>query len=181
MQSLQWNPGEKPPYTFCEPQWVTGPSPWCIRKTTAIGPKFGGGIDTPSLCGRVPAHKGWDLEVRLTDHHLSHACQKCVEKYRACLRNEVFYSKVYDLLIDLAGARREQKADFLQYFMRANPAQQILEWRFQGKLGSGGKFRYGARGHEVTYYPEDQTNERDALVVQINDHLANLTAEFSST
>jgi hypothetical protein len=178
MQSLQWNPGEKPPYTFCEPQWVTGPSPWCIRKTTAVGPRFGGGIDTPSLCGRVPAHKGWDLEVRLSEHHLSHACQKCAEKYRDLLRTEVFYSKAYDLLVDLAAASREQKAGFLLYFMEAHP---VSEWHFQGKLGFGGKLVRGDRGHEVTYYPEDRTNKRDALVAQIHDHLANLTAEFRPT
>jgi hypothetical protein len=42
-----------------------------------------GGVDTPSLCGHVkPERGGWDVNVKITEHHLSHACPKCVEAYR---------------------------------------------------------------------------------------------------
>jgi hypothetical protein len=76
-------PGENPPFTFCEPVWASGIGRWCIRKTTEKGPKFGGGIDTPSLCGHVPAGKGWDLEVRITEHHLNaNVCSACAQKYK---------------------------------------------------------------------------------------------------
>jgi hypothetical protein len=84
LPSLSLLPGERPEFTFCEPVWVTGPSPWCIRKPSPVGPKFGGGVDTPSLCGRVPVGQGWDLEVRITKHHLGNGtCKKCLELYLA--------------------------------------------------------------------------------------------------
>lgn len=62
-------------HAFCESSWATSLSPWHIRALTKIGPKFGGGADTDALCGRKVA---WDLDVVITEHHLSHACQGCV-------------------------------------------------------------------------------------------------------
>lgn len=94
MDPLRLDPGEKPPFTFCESVTASSASPWHIRKTTDIGPKFGGGIDTPSLCERVRAGHGWDLEVRITEHHLSHACPKCVEEYRKVQSGEVIHMTV---------------------------------------------------------------------------------------
>lgn len=82
---LTYERGEKPPFAFCESVHATGTSPWHIRRVGETGLHFGGAIDTPSLCGRVnppPTSNGWDLEVRITEHHLSHACPKCVEEYR---------------------------------------------------------------------------------------------------
>jgi len=81
--SLGLGPEDRPPFTFCEPVWVSGSGHWCIRKTTEVGLKLGGGVDTPSLCGRVEAGRGWDLAVRMTEHHLNeNACPKCLPKYR---------------------------------------------------------------------------------------------------
>ena len=71
-------------FSFCEGVWATSGSPWHIRKLTDQGQKLGGGIDTPSLCGRVgpPKTNGWDLEVELTEHHLEHnSCKICKEIY----------------------------------------------------------------------------------------------------
>jgi len=84
---LSLEPGENPPFTFCEGVHASSTSPWHIRKTTAAGPKFGGGIDTPSLCGHVTppsrhGSNGWDLEVRISEKHLQHCCAKCAEEYR---------------------------------------------------------------------------------------------------
>lgn len=66
-------------YSFCESVYATSTSPWHIRQLSTEGPMFGGGIDTASLCGRVV--EGWDLEVEITPHHLSHACPVCAAKY----------------------------------------------------------------------------------------------------
>lgn len=50
-------------WSYCEPS-VAGPlAPWCIRRLTEAGRKLGGGIDTPSLCGRVKPPYGWDIPV----------------------------------------------------------------------------------------------------------------------
>jgi hypothetical protein len=82
---LRFGKDERPPFAFCESVHATGTSPWHIRRV--VGPlKLGGGIDSGSLCKRVRSTAegggGWDLEVRITSHHLSHACPGCVEEYR---------------------------------------------------------------------------------------------------
>lgn len=82
-QSPGLKPGENLPFTFCESVWASGFSRWHIRKTTEKGPKLGGGIDTPSLCGHVPVGKGWDLEVQITEYQLNaKVCPACVQKYK---------------------------------------------------------------------------------------------------
>lgn len=80
-------------YAFCESVHATGLGPWHLRKLTAAGKKLGGGIDTASLCDLVrPSGQlggptnirgggGWDLEVAITPHHLTHACPHCVAIY----------------------------------------------------------------------------------------------------
>lgn len=72
-------------YSFCEPVWVGSAAPWCVRRLTAKGRKVGGGVDTPSLCGRVdPANGGgWDLsaECRVSLDH-PHMCARCKAELR---------------------------------------------------------------------------------------------------
>jgi hypothetical protein len=132
-------------------------------------------VDTPSLCGRVKETQGWDLEVRISEHHIKHnACRKCREMYLKLVAAEKFYDRVYDLLVEI-GAPADAKADFLQYFM-ADRA--ISEWRFQGKLGFGGKFWRSARGHEITCYNEDSSKGRDELIARTNRRINELVAEL---
>jgi hypothetical protein len=134
---------------------------------SAAGPKFGGGVDTASFCGRVDPKKGggWDLEVRITLHHLTHACRKCVPKYR-----EALYERAYGILIELAGADPTFKADFVRFFVEK--PESGIEWRFQGRFGSGGKFHRVQRGlHEVTCYPED-LGKVGGLLKTVNERLA---------
>lgn len=72
-----------PKLAFCEPVVVVGPSPWCLRYLTDAGPKYGGGVDTPSLCGRVRQGYGWDVDVEVTKDRLENpevTCQRCQEK-----------------------------------------------------------------------------------------------------
>lgn len=76
-------------YSFCEPSTAGPCAPWCIRRLTAAGRKLGGGVDTPSLCGRVTLIDvggvgGWDLRVPV-DVDQPWACRKCV----AVLREEI--------------------------------------------------------------------------------------------
>lgn len=68
-------------YSFCESVFATPWSRWHIRKLTDEGQKFGGGIDTPSLCGKIgpPKSNGWDINVHMTEHHLSNCCSECQE------------------------------------------------------------------------------------------------------
>lgn len=65
---------------FCESVTATSLSPWCLRWLDEAGPKFGGGVTTPSLCGRVRKGLGWDLAVPITENHVAtSACPRCVE------------------------------------------------------------------------------------------------------
>lgn len=65
--------------SFCESVHASGYSRWHIRGLTEAGRKLGGGIDTPSLCGRVT--KGWDLNVPITPQHANHTCSACWDEY----------------------------------------------------------------------------------------------------
>jgi len=65
-------------YSFCESAFATSISPWCIRPLTDVGRKLSGGIDTPSLCGRVHSQLGWDLNTPV-DLSLSRVCKKCAQ------------------------------------------------------------------------------------------------------
>lgn len=67
-------------FSFCESVHAGPSSPWHLRRLTVNGRKLGGGIDTRSLCSAVEV--GWDLAVEITEHHLSHACPRCVSEYR---------------------------------------------------------------------------------------------------
>lgn len=84
MSTLQYAPGEVPPFAFCESIHAGGRSPWHVRRITpGVGLMLGGGIDTPSLCGRV--RRGWDLRVRITPSHFAVpnlACPDCAAEYR---------------------------------------------------------------------------------------------------
>jgi hypothetical protein len=75
-------PDEQVKFAFCESVHAGGGSPWHIRPIKTIL-KPGGGIDTSSFCGHVrPNVGGWDILVRITGHHLTHACPACVAEYQ---------------------------------------------------------------------------------------------------
>jgi len=71
------------PVVFCESSSAGGLAVWHLRQLSDAGPKYGGGLDTPSLCGRVKPPYGWDLEVAVTERHLLTACPACVAAFRA--------------------------------------------------------------------------------------------------
>ena len=62
-------------FSYCESIAATATSTWHIRKLTSKGRKLGGGIDTPSLCGRVTS--GWDLAVPIGTAPGKHICCEC--------------------------------------------------------------------------------------------------------
>jgi hypothetical protein len=69
-------------YSFCESVTATSYSPWHIRQLTKEGKKLGGGVDTPSLCGRVKKMKGWDLETDINPFHLANGCcPECLKMF----------------------------------------------------------------------------------------------------
>ena len=78
--------------------------------------------------------------------------------------------KIYDLLVNIGGAREDERQDFIYHHcVYENGCQ---EWRFRGKLGFGGKYRSTWNG--VTYYPETSTDEIDKIAEELNQKLKEL-------
>jgi hypothetical protein len=71
--------------SFCESVYASSMSRWHIRELTEVGLKLGGGIDTPSLCRRVLAPKGWDLQVPVTEERVTNLGTTCPECARAAM------------------------------------------------------------------------------------------------
>jgi hypothetical protein len=90
-------------------------------------------------------------------------------------------NKIYDLLIEHAGASESWRDDFLYHQTR----EHVPEYRFQGLLGFGGKFRRNSRWYGkgetwlVDCYPEDRSPERDKLVEATNKALSALELQES--
>jgi hypothetical protein len=82
---------------------------------------------------------------------------------------------IYDILAEECGARG-QRGSFAEWAGRDGAC--LWEFRFQGALGFGGKFRADGRGDHwrVDCYSEDRTPERDAMIERANARLADLEA-----
>ena len=77
--------------------------------------------------------------------------------------------EAWTVLVNEAGADEDQRAMFVDSAIRDGDR---LEFRFQGKFGFGGKARLDRlTGWYVTYYPEDDTPERRALLKRVNGML----------
>lgn len=84
---------------------------------------------------------------------------------------------VWQILVEECGAT------FDHGFVFHETTKYIDEWRFMGRLGFGGKFRRnrgwrddGTWGEKwyVDCYPEDETDDRRALIAAANKRLADL-------
>jgi hypothetical protein len=84
--------------------------------------------------------------------------------------HEIF-NRAYDILVLHAGALDDEdtRTDFVVAFTR----KLTEEWRFQGKLGSGGKF-YRCHGRlYVSAYPEDiRKGDRSTIIDKCNHLLS---------
>ena len=75
---------EWPPqlYSLCESVTAGPTSRWHIRPLTRRGKLFGGGADTPALCGRKVS---WDLKPdppKVITPNLKHICPTCLAIYK---------------------------------------------------------------------------------------------------
>jgi hypothetical protein len=75
---------------------------------------------------------------------------------------------VYDLLMKIGGAHENYRGHFIQHYSEPDPSR---EWRFQGHLGFGGKFYLSHDKFRVDCYQEDYTDERSALIAEMNEKL----------
>lgn len=86
---------------------------------------------------------------------------------------EEWANKIYDILVEHAGASESLREMFL-----VSEAEGTEEFRFQGLLGFGGKFRNRYYDWFVNYYPEDKTNRREEIESKTNDKLRELYKEY---
>ena len=71
---------------------------------------------------------------------------------------------IFDVLASICGAPETHRIPFIAYLASNKDG----EYRFQGKLGFGGKFYFNRRSFRVGYYPEDFTPDRQALTIAAN-------------
>lgn len=90
--------------------------------------------------------------------------------------NTTTANKIYDILVVTCGA-----SDTIRdYFVQKQTTERCKEFRFQGDLGVGGKFRRPrGRFWYVDYYQEDKTPMRDAQEDLANIMLQRLWQEIS--
>jgi hypothetical protein len=86
---------------------------------------------------------------------------------REKLLNKDKANKVYDLLVSIGGADERMRTSFVYHHCESEYG--CDEWRFQGKLGFGGK--YYSRGNKVCLYKEDETPERNEIRSHLNSEL----------
>ena len=90
--------------------------------------------------------------------------------------------KIGRILVDIGGASPrilEAHSDFIHYLSKEETSFGH-EYRFMGKLGSGGKFYANYSGWKVSCYHEDDTSIRRELIVKINEALSVLYSEFET-
>lgn len=71
-------------YSFCEPVWAHPTSRIHVRNLEGGEPKYGGGINTPTLCGRLMDY-GWDIPGDVDETSLDYmlTCVECVDEWMA--------------------------------------------------------------------------------------------------
>lgn len=83
--------------------------------------------------------------------------------------------KIYDILVAHAGANEYYRDNFCSYLSQDRSYDHGVEYRFQGKLDFGGKFRVSYDDKWcVDCYPEHQTPERMEIIAKVNGLLSNL-------
>lgn len=80
--------------------------------------------------------------------------------------------QVWEILVATCGADSSSDAiSSRQQFIHATGTTRRVEFRFQGKLGFGGKV-YVEEPPRVSCYPEDSTPERVAMIKKANEQLS---------
>ncbi len=79
-------------------------------------------------------------------------------------------NSIYDILVSMGGAPEDMRHDFIYHHCDSKFG--CDEYRFGGKLGSGGK--YYSSNNRVDCYTEDYTSETKTLIEDINGYLSGI-------
>lgn len=80
-------------------------------------------------------------------------------------------AEIFDELAELCGASASVRDSFMHTLV-SGMVEPPVEFRFQGDLGFGGKFRVTRDRVYVDCYPEDRNDERDRAIRAMNAWLA---------
>lgn len=86
---------------------------------------------------------------------------------------ETTANKIYNILVNFGGAYEPDRDNFIYHHCKAKNI--CTEWRFQGKLGFGGK--YYSDLNVVDCYQENETPLILELIEKINSELKNIHDE----
>lgn len=89
---------------------------------------------------------------------------------------EELANSIYTCLVNEAGAFERERERFLHEFTKNIPTS---EWRFRGKLGFGGKYRW--RTNTIDCYKENETKERKKIIESVNQSLNLIKNQFNDT
>ena len=84
--------------------------------------------------------------------------------------NEEQADNVYNLLVLIGGAYEDDRQSFI--YAHVKDKYTCNEWRFQGHLGFGGKYR--RLSNRVDCYTEDSTPKRRKIIEHLNIELSKL-------
>lgn len=79
-------------------------------------------------------------------------------------------NQIYSLLVEIGGASERMRGSFIYHHCENEDG--CGEWRFQGKLGFGGKY-YSGR-NVVDCYTEDRDDKTTKIIEELNEKLSNL-------
>lgn len=99
-----------------------------------------------------------------------------MEEYKL---SEEEVDKVWDILVSFAGAYEDKEGYERKNFKYHHYKKGCDEWRFQGKLGYGGKYR--SQTNSVDCHKEDETKERLEIINQTNEALSKVRATRVNT
>ena len=86
--------------------------------------------------------------------------------------SEAVANAIYDILVQDCGAY--DGGHERESFVAHQTTEDVIEWRFGGKLGFGGKFWRNAGRIYVNCYREDETPEMRKMIDKANERLAAL-------
>lgn len=84
-------------------------------------------------------------------------------------------NQIFDILVKECGASEYWRNNFVH--IHSEPHGRCQEYRFQGSLGFGGKFRNRENRWFVDCYKEDETPERLETIKRTNDLLKQLKGQ----
>lgn len=85
--------------------------------------------------------------------------------------DETAAHRVWDVIVEKAGARESDREDGVRYLTTASDFAH--EFRFIGLLGFGGKVRFSdEHGAWIDCYREDRDEVKDAILSHVNERLA---------